>query len=710
LGKICGPGRWILELSASEAEKGRSQAVGRGDPVVSTIPGHLRLKTWPGNHWQYKFAGKITEALIMRSLRIQTFLTFQFTKITSVAVASLLCGMLSVPFSGSVARADDDLTSAIKAARDNFKPINDDQLAAAKADLLKQMQALEKFVNPKSDNGKNWLTYLSWDDAKKELAGDSKPDLGPLTITYQQLNRDENGLELAPFRRVSDSLWKYINLSGLSRSDNQADVYGKKLDVLAGELDEYQKQPSAALASTIGRRMEVFSVLGQSPELATAVKSKFAQPNALVDASAKLLSASAGETLNRMDPITDTILGTSVHGTGHTTGSVAAKTVPSADRATVQLTTKGHTESENVGRNGPAVIRSTAHTDFTADKIVELSDQTFKAKPAKVDAHVKSDVHSVSKAGGGLGSNLVARMGMSQVQQKHAQADSIATNHAQGRISRRVDQEVSDKLAKARKRYDEDYRLPLARRGELPDDIQFSTTDDALLLQLTQASHAQLGAPTTPPELPTGKDLVVRVHESATNNYLASLLGGATISEDDPEHGTKADVPLPKWLRDAWENRLDKHASANDPDFQPWSLKFNGERPIEVAFTDDNKVHVTLHIAHLSSGHEFTRWDVTGTFTPELAGGGITLRRQDLDAYPVDKDLKPLASHSSTQAGEKQNLLDELTKRSDQGRGFPKTIEIKEINPTGDFAKAGPLAANEFTAKNGWLTVAWNRE
>ena len=646
----------------------------------------------------------------MRPNRVHTSASIRFPAFTSVLVTTLLATFFSLSFAGVAARADDDLTAALRAAHDNFKPITDDQLAAAKADLSKQMQALENFVGAKSANGKNWLSYLSWDDAKKQLAGDSKPDLGPLTVTYGQLNRDENGLELTPFRRVSDALWKYINQSGLSQAENQGDVYGKKLDVLAAELDEYQKQPSAALASSIGRRMEIFKVLGQSPELATAVKSKFAQPNALVDASAKLLSASAGDTLNRTDPITDTILGTSIHGTGHTTGSVAAKTVPSADRAMVQLTTKGHTESENVGRNGPAIIRSTAHTDFTANKVVELSDAAFKAQPAKVDASVKSDVHSVSKAGGGLGSNLVSRMGMSQVRQKHAQADSIATDHAQGRISRRVDQEVSDKLAKARKRYDDDYRLPLARRGELPDDIKFSTTEDALLVQLTQASHAQLGAPTAPPELPAGKDLVVRVHESATNNYLASLLGGATISEDDSEHGTKADVPLPKWLRDAWENRLDKHASANDPDFQPWSLKFNGERPIEVAFTDDNKVRVTLHIAHLSSGHEFTRWDVTGTFTPELADGGITLRRQDLDAYPVDKDLKPLASHSSTQAGEKQNLLDELTKRSDQGRGFPKTIEIKEISPTGDFSKAGPLAANEFSTKGGWLTVAWNRE
>jgi hypothetical protein len=623
--------------------------------------------------------------------------------------ALLLSAAIAVPATTKIARADDELTASIQGARDKFKPIADDQLAAAKADVNRQIQTLERFVNPNSTNGKQWISYLALDDAKTQLSADGKPELAPLMATYGKLNRDENGLELPQFRNVSDSMWKYVNLLGLSRAENQAETYGKNLDAFAADVAEYQKAPTAALATSIGRRLKVFSAIGQSPELVAAVKNKFAQPNTLVDASAKLLDASAAEKLNRIDPVTDTILGTSIRGTGRTTGSVAAKTVPSPDRAKVKLTTQGHTDSENVGRNGPAVIRSTGHTDFTATKVVELTDGAFRAVPAKVDARTRSDIHSVSKAGGGLGSNLVSRMGMQKVQEKHAQADSIASNHAEGRIARRIDQEVGDRLSKARQRYDDNYRLPLARRGELPEDIHFSTTDDALLVKLTQANRSQLGAPSEPPTLPEGKDLVVRVHESATNNYLASLLGGATISEDDPEHGTKADVPLPKFLKDAWAKQLDTHSADKDPDFKPWSLKFNSERPIEVAFVD-GKVRLTLHIAHLSSGHEFSRWDVTGDFTPELADGGITLRRQNLDAYPVGPDLRPLAEHSSTQSGERQNLLDDLTKRSDQGRGFPKTIEIKQIEPTGDLAKVGTLAANEFSAKDGWLTVAWNRE
>jgi hypothetical protein len=109
--------------------------------------------------------------------------------------------------------------------------------------------------------------------------------------------------------------------------------------------------------------------------------------------------------------------------------------------------------------------------------------------------------------------------------------------------------------------------------------------------------------------------------------------------------------------------------------------------------------------------HHFRNWDVAGSFTPEIKDGGITLHRHgDLKAYPVDKNLKPLTSHTAEQAGTQKTLVDDLTKKADQGRGFPNTIEIKKIEPAGDLAKAGPLVAQDFIPKDGWLTITWNRE
>jgi hypothetical protein len=122
----------------------------------------------------------------------------------------------------------------------------------------------------------------------------------------------------------------------------------------------------------------------------------------------------------------------------------------------------------------------------------------------------------------------------------------------------------------------------------------------------------------------------------------------------------------------------------------------------------NGEVAITIHISRLTSGDQtFTNWDVTGIYEPELAGGGIILRR--------DRDLEMLPANfrgqlSSRQVAERRNLDEELNARSEQGRGFPRTIEFDPLEPEGALADAGPLNMREFTSEEGWLIAAWNRQ
>jgi hypothetical protein len=229
-------------------------------------------------------------------------------------------------------------------------------------------------------------------------------------------------------------------------------------------------------------------------------------------------------------------------------------------------------------------------------------------------------------------------------------------------------------------------------------------------LEVIQATRSQLGAPGDPPALPADTDLVARIHETAVNNYTAAILGGATISETKPGEGTKANVTLPKFIKDAWEKRMDDKAEAEpDSAFEPWTLTFRRDQAVTVAFVND-KVELTLHLAHLKSGNdEFRMWDVIGTYEPELRDGTLTLRRVGVDAYAVGRDFKR-RSVSTREAGQRPVLIDVLTERSDQGRGIPQTIELKPLEPSEDMAHVGPMPVKEFESGGGWLSVAWNRQ
>jgi hypothetical protein len=317
----------------------------------------------------------------------------------------------------------------------------------------------------------------------------------------------------------------------------------------------------------------------------------------------------------------------------------------------------------------------------------------------------------VSKAGGGPGKRIVANVGMDKAREKQGQANRIAAQHAETRIARRMTEQIDEKLRKAWKRYQNDYRLPLERRGDLPNHTRFSTTDSALAFETTQANRGQLAAPGAPPELPAASDLVARVHETAINNYTAAMLSGATLSESEPGAGTKADVTLPPWIKDAWKNRMDEKAdAASEEDFEAWSLTFRRDRPITVSFVD-GKIQLTLHIANLKSGDDvFNRWDVTSIYTPEMNEGGVTLTRDgELVVLPTGFDSEK-GQLSSRQVAVRRNLTKVLTERSDKGRGIPQTIKIKAIEPTDELADIGPLPVTEFASKDGWLTVAWDRK
>ena len=82
----------------------------------------------------------------------------------------------------------------------------EDAASRDRAALDERMGQLERFVNPASANGQRWLKFLKWDELKAALATDGGPDVRALNATLGQLNRDENGLEMAKFRDMADAL------------------------------------------------------------------------------------------------------------------------------------------------------------------------------------------------------------------------------------------------------------------------------------------------------------------------------------------------------------------------------------------------------------------------------------------------------------------------------------------------------------------------
>ena len=489
----------------------------------------------------------------------------------------------------AAALAEEDIAGLSTQARSDFKPVNEQQLAKARTELRGRMKDVEQFIRPSTENGKRWARYLRWDALKEQVAADRPKDLAAFDVTLRQLNRNENGLENPRFRRIANAVRRYRDALAVSMWENPAEIYGRQLDALTRDLDAYHKEPSPRTEMALSERLRIVDSIGQAPKLVDArcVAIWLGRMRMLILPTSYV--ASGVEPIDRSEPVTDCILGTNINADAHTTGKVSVASIPSENKAVLEFHSKGHVWSQNFGNNGPAVIRSTADTDFTATKRVEFTDPAFSTRSAQASATTDTHIHSISKRGGGLGSRLVSSIGWKKARQSEGQAEAIAADHAEGRIERKFNDEVNDEVQKARKRYEDEYRRPLERRGDLPDHIRFSSGKSSLDLEVVQANRSQLGAPGSPPDATEKHDVTMRLHESAVNNYSSSILGGATARQTKPDEDIKFNVALPKWMKKMWENRKTEATdnAAEEEPFKQYALTFREDRPLSVNFAGD---------------------------------------------------------------------------------------------------------------------------
>ena len=603
--------------------------------------------------------------------------------------------------------ADDDLTSQIQEARENFKPATEEQVDDARADLKKQMKELENFVQPSSKNGQRWLRYLQWDALKQHIDSKDTKDFDPIDTTLGKLNRNLTGLDRRPFRHLARALHHYRNALAVSQWSN--DLFSQQLDALSKAVADYRKKASAENAEAVRQKILMVDSTERAPKVIAAVHDELARPNAFVNVSTEYISAGANR-IDRCEPVTDCILGTNIHGNAHTNGTVKVVSIESDDKAVLELRSIGHIFSQDVGFNGPAVINSTSDTDFNATKRVELSDPAFTAKSSSVGATTDTHVHSIGKQGGGLGSRLVSRIGWRKAAQTKGQVDSIAAQHAAGRIENQFDDEVSDRLAKTRERYESEYRRPLERTGNVPEHILFRSKSSGLAMEVVQASHSEIGAPDGPPDAADPHDVTMRLHQTAVDNYTAAVMGGATGKQESADEDLKFNVDLPSWMDRFWKQRKTEPThdeAARAEKFEPFTLTLNEEHPITVEFTS-GKIILSLHMSELHSGrHDFEPWVVTATYTPELdkRNGRIILHRdKDLTAHP-----EGMEDRIGGKAAENRNIIEDFNKRSAQGTGFPLTLEFDPARPEGELADAGKLGYTEFSCGNGWVVLGMDR-
>jgi hypothetical protein len=571
-----------------------------------------------------------------------------------------------------------------------FTPLGPAQLEEAKTDVLEAAQTLGGRLDQDAKYGRGWRKYVKLDVLLAELRGSAAPDLEKLDSVYTQLNADYRGLELVWFVDLKSALRRYLNLArAIGKPELEAAFKEIVEKTLPERLTAFRADASPAGAADISVMLGWLADFGQAREFIASTRGEFGRQNVVVDVSRDFIASGMAQKVDETTPVCDVILGTTIRGTGKTKGEVTIAMVPSGRSAIIETVLSATTESDNVGYHGPVRAYTTGVTSLEAHKQLVITPDGIAAMPATSKASTRSTIHSICSR---RGSQMVERAAWRRACQQKSEAEAIGSCHAEGRLNRRMDSEAGKTVDEANQKYQERFRQPLGERKIFPEMLAFSTTESRLRVRALRAAANQLAAPNRPPKLAGPADVAVRVHQSMINNSAATLLDGRLVEEADFLK-TVEDI-----LGEVPESLQPEEGKAS------WSIRFAPREAFCVTFGDSGFTVAMHAVSYARDGKDYPGMNVSAAYKIEQTGEGfVAVRQGDLRVFPPG-----FVEGRRQLSAREQTLREMLTKRFAKILG-EKIVPKAHVELKGRWERAGQLVLSQWSAKDGWMTLAWKQ-
>lgn len=575
---------------------------------------------------------------------------------------------------------------------ETFRSLSAADMDAAAAKVRAAMAPLDSLLR-RSKSGQAWKSYLDWPTLTAQAASGSNADSAALLKLYRRLDAEENGLEMPQFAAVRRAVGAYLDAVDAATNPAAEKVLSQRLTKLTETLAEATATGTSEPLESLGPLLARLEGSRQAPATVARVRSAVSRPNLYLDVDENLLASAVNRVVDEHAPVNDTILGTRVRGSGHTTGFVLLDFVPSLNAAVVDLVLDATNHSSTRSSKGPVTVHTQGTTTLDARKRIMIDDQRVTSLPASASADVRTRTAGIG-VNSKFGKRLIRKMASKKIAEIRPQAEAISRGRAEARARQQFEEQTSGALAQAASDYQTKFRRPLLERGWYPEMLQLSTSDSRMSVVARKALSDQIAAFTAPPAVDPDAVLAARVHETMVNNAAEITLGGRTITQQFVEEQIKKNNgTLPESL-------------TNDPDQPPWSITFAKRLPVQLD-ADDDRVKVTVRGSRFTSGdREFPAMDIWAAYRIEPAAGTIRLVRDgDVQIYPPG--FVP-------GGGEKLSVSETSLRRILQKRFnkvFKEVVDVEPLELPGELAQAGPLPMEQLVArKDGWVAAGWRKK
>jgi hypothetical protein len=164
-------------------------------------------------------------------------------------------------------------------------------------------------------------------------------------------------------------------------------------------------------------------------------------PLLVLDISERWIAELADRLFDERSQVDLELLGVRMRGTARTEGHYTIRCVDGEGSLCFNIDAEGTSVSSTRGRQGPAVIRSTATTSFRAQKSIELNGRWLVTRPTTVDAEMQQ-IRSLVNTRLCIGKRLVKRIARQRMRRGRAEIERKTQRRAERRITAAVDRSV----------------------------------------------------------------------------------------------------------------------------------------------------------------------------------------------------------------------------------------------------------------------------
>ncbi|HET6881328.1 MAG TPA: hypothetical protein VFI31_14295, partial [Pirellulales bacterium] len=376
-------------------------------------------------------------------------------------------------------------------------------IAAAKERLSQAATELAAYLMRQRKNGVAWQRYLKMDDLQAALRPDSSVDDDALRSIHRRFRSDFPGLERPVCQNVATGLEAYLRVAGQQSRAVTAAEADEKLEELATAIETISDPPEAEKIGKIGDLLGWLGSRAIETQLVADIQHQLSQPNLHAYVSQDLISAGSIRKINDAPrPVRDVILGTSIYGTGRTTGWVRTRLVPDVNRALFETTITATNRTQTVGYNGPARIASNSTTDLSGTKRFYFDPTGIYAWQAASCGKTHSQIGGIWSNKHGLRDRLVRRVAGRRAGQQKGAAEQVAARHAEQQLNARLDAEANAQLGRAHVNFLTQVRYPLLRLGQWPRQVGMASTADRLQIVALYDTTSRLASLSAPPKAP----------------------------------------------------------------------------------------------------------------------------------------------------------------------------------------------------------------